>query len=124
MFDESLLHRMKFRAVRQSLYRPDLSSLGLDSEHQARSYRLIVQQHRARAANAMLTPDMRARATTFLAQCIDECAPRLYSHRVKPAVDLQCDIALRHLVGAPGWDNEALALARARKMAARTSLRL
>ena len=47
-------------------------TVGLHGEHQARAHRLAVEQHRARAAHAVLAADVRSGQAKLVAQPIDE----------------------------------------------------
>ena len=62
---EGLLHRVQHLAAavvvaRQALDGGHLVPVDLDGEHQARAHRVAVDQHRARAADAVLAADVRA----------------------------------------------------------------
>ena len=58
---ERLLHRAE-RAVGRAdaLDGRDVGAVGLHREHEARTHRLAVEEDRARAAHAMLAPEVRA----------------------------------------------------------------
>ena len=80
------------RRRRQPLDRGDLGCRGLDREHQARAHRPAVEEHRARAADAVLAAEVRPgqargpRAGSRPASC----APR--PSRCARAVDGQVDV--------------------------------
>ena len=59
MLVERLLERVQRRAVRERLDRLDLVAVDLHGERQARAGRPAVDQHRARAADAVLAADVR-----------------------------------------------------------------
>ena len=66
--DERLLHRCSSLAVGEPLDRDDLVAVGLRREHEARADERPVEQHRARAALALLARVLRARQPEPLAQ--------------------------------------------------------
>ena len=72
-FAKRVLQRTR-RAVgpRQPLYRGDLAAVGLHREHEAGAHRLTVEQHRARAADAVLASGMGAGQAQGVAQEIDQ----------------------------------------------------
>src|SRR5262245_48487444 len=59
MFDERALYRMQPVAVGETFDRADALALGLDREHQAGPYRLVVEDHRARATDTVLRSEER-----------------------------------------------------------------
>src|ERR1700751_2717487 len=60
VLDECALHRMQIVAVGKTFDGADALALGLDREHQAGSDRVVVEDHGACAAYAMLATDMRS----------------------------------------------------------------
>jgi hypothetical protein len=72
VLNESLLQRIKLVTDCQVFNRANLVPLRLDSEHQACTYRLSVDKNGASAADAMLTPDMRAGKAAVFAQSVRE----------------------------------------------------
>ena len=87
MVHEGLLHRMQFVAVGEALDGADRLAVGLHGEHQTRAHRFAVDEHGARAADAVLAADMRAGLPTVLADGVDERAPRFDRDVVVAAVD-------------------------------------
>ena len=65
-------------ALRKALDRRHLGAVGLDREHQARAYRVTVEQHRARAADTVLAAQMRASQTQIVTQEVRKGSPRLH----------------------------------------------
>ena len=81
-------------AVGEPFDRANLASLRLHREHQAGAHRLIVEDHRAGAADAMLATDMRAGLPAFVADGIDQRLARLDADGVIAPVDGQRDVEL------------------------------
>jgi hypothetical protein len=75
VFLKSLLQRVWFPVLGQPLYGHNLRPIGLDGKHEARADRLSVEENRARAANPVLTPDVRPRKLQVLSQKIDQMLP-------------------------------------------------
>ena len=94
--EERLLHRpQRAVGVGQPLDRGDLAVDGRDREHQARPHRPAVDQHRARAADAVLAADVGAGQAQVVAQRVGEQATGGYGDVVRDAVDLQADLVER-----------------------------
>src|SRR3954453_21177843 len=91
MGDEGLLHGVQFVAVGETFDRSDALALRLDREHQAGSYRIIVEDHRARAADAVLATDMRPGQPAFVADDIGERFSRLDPDRMVMPVDVELE---------------------------------
>ena len=87
---ERLLHRMELVGPRQTLDRPNAPSLGLHCKHQARPHRRAVEKDGARAADAVLAPEVRSRETV-LADRVGEGAPDRELEPRRLAVDRQVD---------------------------------
>src|SRR5215472_18709761 len=85
---------MQIVAVGETFDRADALALGLDREHQAGPYCLIVEDHRACAADAVLAADMRSRQPAFVADDIDQRLSRLDADGVIVAVDIELDVDL------------------------------
>src|SRR5581483_8041266 len=66
--DERLLDGVELAAVREPLHRRHLVPVRLRGEHEARADEHAVEQHRARAALALLARVLRARQAELLAQ--------------------------------------------------------
>ena len=94
MSDERVLHRMQLVAVRETFDRPDALAPRLDREHQAGPYRVIVEDHRARAAYAVLAADMRPGQPAFVADDIGQRLSRLDPDRMVMPVDVKLDFDL------------------------------
>jgi hypothetical protein len=94
MSDECVLQRMQLVTVRKAFDRPDAFTLRLHREHQAGPYRVIVEDHRACATNAVLATDMRPGQPAFVANDVDQCLSRLDSDRVVMSVDMKLDFDL------------------------------
>src|SRR5713226_8731872 len=77
MVPERLLQRVQLIADGEPLDSAHPGTLGLHREHQAGAHRLVVDQHGAGAADAVLTAEMRAGEAAILAQCVGQAAPRL-----------------------------------------------
>ena len=88
---EDLLQRRQLLLVAEPLHRLDVRAVGLHAEHEARADRLPVQQHRARTADALLAPDVRAGVAEIVAEHVDERSARLDLHLVRRAVDGERD---------------------------------
>ncbi len=84
---EGLLHWMQLVAIGQALNRSDLFTVRLHSEHQAGTHRLTIDNHGARAADAVLTTDVGASLAAIFADCIGQSTPWLNGYRVIAAVD-------------------------------------
>ena len=69
---ERLLERVELAVAHESLDRQELGAVGLDREHDAGTRGLAVDQNSARAADAVLAADVRARQAEVLAQEIRE----------------------------------------------------
>ena len=65
----------------------DLGAVGLHREHQARAHRLAVDEHRARAAHAVLAPEVRAGERAVLPEEVGERLAGLDAPRRARAVD-------------------------------------
>ena len=89
MSDECVLHRMQLVAVCKTFDRPDALAPRLDSEHQARPYRLIVEDHGTCATDAVLATDMRPGQPAFVADNIGQRLSRLDPNRVVMPVDVK-----------------------------------
>ena len=89
MSDECVLHRMQLLAVCKTFDRPDALAPRLDREHQARPYRLIVEDHGTCATDAVLATDMRPGQPTFVADNIGQRLSRLDPNRVVMPVDVK-----------------------------------
>lgn len=94
MRDERALHRMQLVTVRKTFNRSDPLALRLHREHQAGPYRVIVEDHRACAAHAMLTADVRPCQPAFVADDIDQRLSRLDPDSVVTPVDVKLDVDL------------------------------
>ncbi len=94
MIDECALQRMQLVAVRETFDRADALALGLDREHQAGPYRLIVEDHRACAADAVLAADMRPGQPAFVADDVDQRLSWLGPDGVIVTVDIELDVDL------------------------------
>jgi hypothetical protein len=99
--DERLLHRMQVLVPREPLDRHDLVALRLGAEHETGADERAVEQHRARAALALLARVLRAGELERVSEHHEEAlaAPevgleRLAVHRQRDPHDL------RHLVSA------------------------
>src|SRR4051812_20862977 len=80
--DEGVLHGVQFAAVGETFDRSDTLALGLDREHQTGSYRVIVEDHRASTADAVLATDMRPGQPAFVADDICQRLSRLDPDRM------------------------------------------
>src|SRR4029079_19785002 len=93
MGDEGFLHGVQFVAICETFNRSDSLALRLDRKHQAGSYRVIVEDHRAGTADAVLATDMRPGQPAFVADDIGQRLSRLDPDRmvqtrcVEPGVD-------------------------------------
>src|SRR5919199_3778852 len=67
-FPERFLHRVQAFSLGQRLDRDNLRVIGLDSQHQTRTGRLTIDQHRARPAHPVLAADVRARKPELVTQ--------------------------------------------------------
>ena len=92
VLDEGALQRMQFVAVGEPFDGADFLALGLDGEHQAGAHRLVVDDDRAGAADAMLAADMGAGLPAIVANGVDQSAARLDADRIIPAVDVERDV--------------------------------
>ena len=68
---------MQFVALGEALDGADVLAVGLHGEHEAGAHRLVVDDHGAGAADAVLAADMRAGLSAVLADGVDQRAPRL-----------------------------------------------
>src|SRR5262245_20848298 len=69
---ERLLHRVQLPPPGQAFHRRDGAAVRLGGEHEARLHRLAVEEHRARAADALLAADVGAVEIELVAQEVDE----------------------------------------------------
>src|ERR1700730_14114019 len=92
MVPERLLQRVQFVACGEPLDSAHPGTLGLHREHQAGAHRLVVDQHGAGAADAVLAAEMGAGETAILAQRIGQAAPWLNADRVLIAVHRESDV--------------------------------
>src|SRR5437773_12057106 len=77
-FVERLLQRMQLGgAGRHAFDRRDAPAVRLHGEHQARTHWLTVELHGARAAHAVLAPEMRPGEARVVADEVAEQQPRL-----------------------------------------------
>src|SRR5262249_8533865 len=94
---EGLLYRAERPVLRgQPLNRGHLGALQLHREQQAGPYRVAVDEHRARAADAVLTPQVRAGEVQVLAQRVGQRLARFAPHPPALAVHGQLDVNLSH----------------------------
>jgi hypothetical protein len=91
MSDECVLHGVQFVAVCETFDRSDTLALRLDREHQAGSYRVIIENHCARTADAVLATDMRPGQPAFVADDIDQRLSRLDPDRMVMPVDVELE---------------------------------
>ena len=84
---ERLLKRVQRVAVGEALDRLDLAVVGLHAEHEARAGRRAVDEDGARAADAVLAAEVRARVAEVVAQHVGQRAARLDRDLVARAVD-------------------------------------
>ena len=94
MRDERVLHRMQLITVGETFDCSDTFALRLDREHQAGPYRVIVEDHRASAAHAVLTADVRPSQPAFIADDIGQRLSRLDPDSMVAAVDVELDVDL------------------------------
>jgi hypothetical protein len=73
---ERLLQTRELARIRKPFDRLDVAAVCLHGEHQAAAHDLAVHAQRARAADAVLATDVRAREAKLLAQKIDEVQAR------------------------------------------------
>ena len=85
---------MQVVAVGKPFDGADALALGLHGEHQAGSDRLVVENHGACAADAVLAADMRAGEPALVADDIDQRLSRLDPSRVIVTVDIELDVDL------------------------------
>src|SRR5262249_2700064 len=86
---EYLLHRVQLAAPCKTLDGRDGMAVHLGREHEARLHRLAVEQHRARAADALLAPDVGTVELELVAKEVDEQAAALDLTLVGAAVDFE-----------------------------------
>ena len=72
---ERLLERVQRVAVGEAFDGRDVGAVGLDGEHQARPDGFAVDEHGARAAHAVLAPEVGAGQLEILAQEVGERHP-------------------------------------------------
>jgi hypothetical protein len=97
--EERLLHGPERPVgLRESLHRGDGVVDRRHCEHQARAHRAAVDQHRARAAHAVLAADVRAGQPDVVAERVGQQSSGGYGDVVRDAVDLEADVVelLRH----------------------------
>ena len=94
MLDECALHRMQLVAVGKAFDRADALALRLDREHQAGPDRLVVEDHGACTAHAVLATDVRSGQPALVADHVDQRLSRLHLNGVVTAVDVELDIDL------------------------------
>jgi hypothetical protein len=94
MRDERALHRMQLVTVGKTFDCSNALALRLDREHQAGSYRVIVEDHRASAAHAVLTADVRPSQPAFVADDIGQRLSRLDPDSMVASVDVELDVDL------------------------------
>src|SRR5258708_1722664 len=92
MVPERLLQRVQLVATGEPLDSAHPRALGLHRKHQAGPYRLVVDQHGAGAADAVLAAEMRAGEAAILAQRVGQAAPRLDADRALIAVHREGDV--------------------------------
>src|SRR6266436_2900482 len=88
-FPECLLHGMQLASRREALDGGHLLLVGLHREHQARAYRFAVNEHRTRAADAMLAAKMGSGESQVVAQEVCQRATRLGQSLAMDAIDSQ-----------------------------------
>ena len=93
--DERLLHRMQAAVVAgQPFDRRDRAAVALRRERQARHDALAVEQHRARAAGALIAALLRAGQPELVAQRVEQRDAGIELQPVRPPVDLEaCTIS-------------------------------
>src|SRR5882672_5014110 len=77
--------------IRETFDGGDAVAVCLHRVHEAGTYRLSVEHHRARPADAVLTADVRAGEPELISQPVDERKPRRHLSRTPLAVHLHCD---------------------------------
>jgi hypothetical protein len=97
---ERLLHRVQLPVPREPLDRDDVVAVGLRGENETRADELAVEQHRARAALALLARVLRARQAEPLAQREEQALALPELGLTLLAVDRQLDPHARHLSSA------------------------
>src|SRR6266700_743856 len=103
MRDEGALQRMQRVAGGETLHGANLAALRLHREHQAGAHRVIVEDHRAGSADAVLAADMGAGLPAILADRIDQRLARLHPDGVIAPIDGERDIDLfTHFMNGPG----------------------
>src|SRR5262249_60116938 len=98
---ERILEACESSALRQTLDRLDLCSVGLDGEHQTASDELAIHAHGARAADAVLAADMRAREAELVAKEVDQVLPRLHVTRDRGSVHGEGELHARASTSVP-----------------------
>jgi hypothetical protein len=88
---ECTLKRMKAALARQPFDRLDPASVSLDAEHEARTHRLVVEEHGAGPADAVLAPEMRTLEAEPVADHVRERPSWLDRERDGVAVDLEAN---------------------------------
>ncbi len=86
-----LLQRVHDLARGEALDRRDARAAGLHGEHETRAHRFAVEEHGARAAHAVLAPEVRARELEILAEEVGEGLASLGGALPALAVHLECD---------------------------------
>src|SRR5262249_16470485 len=95
------LQRVHRAVGREALDGHDLGTARLNREHQARANRFAVEQHRARAADAMLATDVGTRQVEVLADEVDQCLAGFDRTPARRSVDGQVEGDLFAHSGAP-----------------------
>ena len=88
VLDEGALQRVQLVAIGQSLDGADRLAVGLHGEHQAGAHGLVVDDHGAGAAHAVLAADMGAGLAAIVADGVDQRFARLDPDRIIAAVDV------------------------------------
>jgi hypothetical protein len=88
---QRLLERVHGPVAGQALDGAHLVAVGLDPEHEAGAHGLVVEEHRARPAHAVLAPEVRAGEPQVVAQHVGERGAGLGGGRPGLAVDGELD---------------------------------
>jgi hypothetical protein len=91
MLDEGRLQWMQIRALGEPLDRGDGLAVVHDRERQAGVDAASFDQHRARAALAVIATLFRAGQGEVLPQSIEQCRAGIEGQRMRMAVNLKCD---------------------------------
>jgi hypothetical protein len=96
--DNCLLHCVWFAVLQQAFDGDNVAPVRLCAKHETRWHGLAIEQHRARAAIAAVTTEMRAAQFKFIAQNVKQSIARVNLKFVLIPVDSEGKVVTSHAI--------------------------